>query len=365
MRRALSALLLALLVLGSGSLSGQSEFVMGRFEASLDSLRRQAGIPGLSAAVVVGREIAWEQAFGLADVERGIPVQPDTPFYLADLTQPFTSTLLLECVEEGRLRLDQPVHALAATPDLPAGSVAEVLSHWVAVPNAPVFRYSPARYATLTSIVEGCAQESFRRRLFQRIIGRFGMAHTVPGPDFPVVTTAPAALQPGAEPEFLPEHLAAFGRLVQQMAKPYRLDRRGRPAPGTVPTGGINAAVGLVSTTRDLWRFDAALTSGALLMPQSLARAWTLPLAGDTPFNTPSAPRMGLGWFVQQHQGEPLVWHFGHAPDTGSALVLKLPRRQVTLILLANSDGLSAGYSLSAGDVTKSPFARLFLSIFG
>ena len=361
MRRALPALLLAVLVLTSGSLSGQSNFVAARFEASLDSLRRQVGIPGLAAAVVLGRDIVWEQTFGLADVERGVPVTPDTPFYLGDLTQIFTSTLLLECVQEGRLELDQPVLALAATPELPAGTVAHVLRHWVEVPGAPVFRYSPARFAALTPVVEACSGETYRRWLFQRIIGRFAMAHTVPGLDYPAVPR-------GEVPEFLPEELAQFGNLLQNMARPYRVDRRGRPTLSTVPTGRINGAVGLVSSARDLWRFDAALTSEALLSEETLANAWALPLASAgpaPPVNTAGAPRMGLGWFVQQYQGELLVWHFGYTPETSSALVLKLPRRQVTLILLANSDGLSAGYSLSSGDVTKSPFARLFLSIFG
>jgi CubicO group peptidase (beta-lactamase class C family) len=361
MRRTLLVLLLAAIVLGSGSLSGQSQFVTSRFESSLDSLRRQAGIPGLSATMVVGREIVWEQVFGLADIERGVPVTPETPFYLADLTQPFTSTLVLECVQEGRLDLNQPVHALAASPTLPAGTVADVLRHWAAVPNAPAFRYSPPRFAALTSVVEACAEQSYRRWIFQRIIGRLGMARTVPGLDFPDVPS-------GEQPEFLPEELAGFGTLLQEMARPYRVDRRGRFTLSPLPVGRINAAVGLVSSGRDLWRFDAALDSGALLSEETLQQAFTLPLAGVTPpvpVNTPSSPRMGLGWFVQPYQGDLLVWHFGYAPDTSSALILKLPRRQVTLILLANSDGLSAGYSLSAGDVTRSPFARLFLSIFG
>jgi hypothetical protein len=43
---------------------------------------------------------------------------------------------------------------------------------------------------------------------------------------------------------------------------------------------------------------------------------------------------------------------------------VKAPKRGLTLILLANSDGLSAPFSLEAGDVTKSIFARTFLRTF-
>ncbi len=47
--------------------------------------------------------------------------------------------------------------------------------------------------------------------------------------------------------------------------------------------------------------------------------------------------------------------------STISAVTALLP---VTLILLANSDGLSAAYGLSNGDVTTSLFAKLFLRLF-
>jgi len=36
----------------------------------------------------------------------------------------------------------------------------------------------------------------------------------------------------------------------------------------------------------------------------------------------------------------------------------------MTLILVANSDGLTRPFALAAGDITVSPFARLFLSLF-
>jgi hypothetical protein len=45
-------------------------------------------------------------------------------------------------------------------------------------------------------------------------------------------------------------------------------------------------------------------------------------------------------------------------------LIIKLPARRVTLILLANSDDLTAKNELQSGDVTRSHFAALFLRLF-
>jgi hypothetical protein len=55
------------------------------------------------------------------------------------------------------------------------------------------------------------------------------------------------------------------------------------------------------------------------------------------------------------------VWHFGLVPNAYSSLILKVPGRHITFILLANSDGLSAPFQLADGDVTRSLFATVFL----
>jgi len=56
-----------------------------------------------------------------------------------------------------------------------------------------------------------------------------------------------------------------------------------------------------------------------------------------------------------------VVWHFGVVKDAWSSLIVKVPSRDLTFILLANSDGLSAPFALENGDITTSVFARLFL----
>jgi hypothetical protein len=72
----------------------------------------------------------------------------------------------------------------------------------------------------------------------------------------------------------------------------------------------------------------------------------------------------GLGWFVQTYRSQQVVWHFGHVPNAYSSLIIKLPAKRLTLILLANSDGLVAPYQLPLGDVTRSIFGNLFLRLF-
>jgi len=148
--------------------------------------------------------------------------------------------------------------------------------------------------------------------------------------------------------------------VLERLAVPYRLDKRGRPTRADPPPiDGISTAGGLVSTVRDLARFDAALNDAILLKEDTLQAAWRNAIGKD---GLPLP--MGPGWFVQSHRNQQVVWHFGVVPNAYSALVIRIPAKKLTLILLANSDGLVAPYQLQLGDVTKSAFGNLFLRFF-
>jgi CubicO group peptidase (beta-lactamase class C family) len=128
-----------------------------------------------------------------------------------------------------------------------------------------------------------------------------------------------------------------------------------------IPAETLTAATGMVSTVRDLARLDAALEAGTdpMLRQETRLAAWTNNVGRDRlPLPT------GLGWFVQRYNGELVVWQFGQITNGYSSLMVKLPARRLTLILLANSDGLTASFDLQSGDVLKSLFAVLFLRLF-
>jgi len=67
---------------------------------------------------------------------------------------------------------------------------------------------------------------------------------------------------------------------------------------------------------------------------------------------------------VHAHNGETVVWQFGLGNNASSSLLVSVPARGITLVLLANSSGLVKPFPLAAGDLTSSPFGRLFLEMF-
>jgi CubicO group peptidase (beta-lactamase class C family) len=349
--RRLGALCVALL-LATAAIPAQRAVVPAGFfpnlETYLESLRVQAGIPAMSAAVVQDGEIVWERGFGFQNVAARVRATPDTPYQVAEVSGTLATVLVLQCVEERRLSLDEPVSTYGLRFPEPGVTLRTILSHT----STNIFSYSPERFEQLNAAVEWCAPQPYVKTVAHRLLNRLAMKDSVPGTN---LATADPQIPEGL---FEPEELDRYRRVVDRMAVPYKVDSRGRVERTEVPPSQITPVIGLVSTVRDLARLEAAIDSGLLLRDDTLALAWTPTAQRDGA----SAPT-GLGWFVQPHRAGRLVWRFGLIPNAYSSLVLKVPERRLTFILLANSDGLSAPFQLGAGDVTRSVFATFFLKL--
>lgn len=314
----------------------------------LETLRRASAIPGLSAAILQDGEVVWEKAFGYADVERRIPARPDTPYPIASLTKTFSSTLLLRCVEQGTLDLDEPIGRYSAAIPEANATVRHVLSHTSRGVPGSRFEYDGDRFLALTPVIELCRASAFRVALNQLVLAPLAMRRTVPGHDLLDAESNGAQL-------FDSPTLARFRQTLSDLPVPYSVARR-IPQVTEYPPRGIFASAGLVSTVEDLARYDQAIDRHLLISAESQQLAWS-----QSPTASGPAP-YGLGWFVQMRNGQKLVWHFGQWPQF-SALYLKIPQSGLTLLLLANSSDLSSRFPLARGDVTVSPYARSFLAI--
>ena len=65
--------------------------------------------PGVVALVVDRAAVLYEGAAGKLDVGRNIPMPVDAIFNIASMTKPVTSVAIMMLLEEGKLRLDDPV----------------------------------------------------------------------------------------------------------------------------------------------------------------------------------------------------------------------------------------------------------------
>ena len=304
------------------------------FENDLRQLQDYFRIPGMAALVNSKGEIVYEQYFGYADLDNQQKIDQNTIFPIASVTKTFATIVLLQLVDSGKVSLDDPMSAYVDQ-DLPADvRVKHILSHTSEGVPGEFFNYS-YRFSWLTKVIEKAGGNSLATQLQDRIISPLGLSNTVPLLDQLTVES-----------------------IIDRMASPYLFT-------GEIENGyydpGLSAASGLSSSLGDLARFDDALDNNSLI-PAELKESMFAPTINSSQ----DTLEYGQGLFSQQFGGLQLVWGYGQS-DCFSSLLLKVPERELTLILLANSNLMSDPPRLINGDITYSLFALSFLNhyVFG
>src|ERR1043166_655359 len=333
---------------------------IARFERGVDLIRQSLDIPGMSIAVVHGQKVILARGFGVVDIAKRTAATEHTPYPIASLTKTFAAAVIMRLIEAGKLDLDEPMSTydpgyaqwcsalktqnVAAARNYDCNSaritVRHHLSHNAEWQPGTVYNYNGVLFARLTQVIEAVAAKEFNRLLEEDILDPLGMNDT--------------ALGVGDRRK---------AHVVARMAKRYKLEKDGTLAESASvnpPFLSMNAATGLISTVTDLVKYDVAIDRGAVYSPQAKQQIWTV---GTSP--TGQRFPYGLGWFVTEHPpGNPaFFWHYGWLSEF-SSLLLKVPERRLTLILLACTERASSVFFLGNGDPLRSPFVTAFLDSF-
>jgi CubicO group peptidase (beta-lactamase class C family) len=85
-------------------------------DLTVQTLMRANRVPGLALALIRDSQVAYLHAYGLRDVDRQLPLTPDTVMYGASLTKPTFAYMVMQLVDEGRIDLDRPISAYLPRP---------------------------------------------------------------------------------------------------------------------------------------------------------------------------------------------------------------------------------------------------------
>lgn len=303
------------------------------------------GAGDFNGTVLVAREahIVYERAFGFANLEWRVPNDLRTKFEIGSMTKQFTAVLVLQFVNEGRIRLDGHLSDHLPYYRKDTGSrvtVSELLSHTSGIPDfltvpgflegpasrvtysvkdfsqeycsgnprfEPVskFEYSNSGYFLLGAILEQVSGVSYERFLTDRIFAPLGMKDSG--------YTHSEALLPG--------RAAGYERSAAGL-------RNARYYDMSIPF----AAGAMYSTAEDLYSWDQALY-GERLLPARLR---------DLLF-TPNLENYGYGWGIlipkagSPYADESIPMH-GGAIFGFQSLIERIPRHGELIVLLDNTD---------------------------
>ena len=82
----------------------------GRIREAILAAVKSHAATGVAVAVAHQGRIIWEEGFGWANREVDTTVSEHTPFCLASITKPFTTTAMMTLVAAKRISLDDPAN---------------------------------------------------------------------------------------------------------------------------------------------------------------------------------------------------------------------------------------------------------------
>jgi CubicO group peptidase (beta-lactamase class C family) len=278
-------------------------------------------LPGAAVLVLRDGAVVHSKAYGLANVESGFRNTPRTKFRLASVSKSFTALLVLQLVEQGRLRLDDPLAKYV--PGVVGGdrmTIHHLLSHTAGMPDfmrfedaakmprdaAPGERlnYSNLGYTALGRVIEKVAGRSYEAQLREAILAPLGMKDS------------------GCDRRETPREDRATG---------YLFDPAGGVQPADYTDSGSDfAAGGLYSTAEDMALWVKGLLAGRVVSPDTLEKAWT-PVALDGG----RKGAYGYGFMLVPYRGLREAGHGGDISGFNSYVAI-YPAEKLAVVVLSN-----------------------------
>jgi CubicO group peptidase (beta-lactamase class C family) len=326
----------------TGQLSRNETKVIGEFSQNInDDLRKDNLHGSTSAAIIKKKRVIWAGAFGYAGSQKDVPADSSTIYRIGSITKTFTVTILMQLVEEGKVKLDDLVEkyvpevkslqgytlkrritlrqlashtsGLIREPDMPGADTGPP-EQWenVLISCIPYtsfdhdpeqgFLYSNIGFAILGFALERASGVPYIQMVQERIFSPLHMDNSY----FLLPDDKRARLAEGIQNKT--DGTVDLERPLSEIAgRGYR-----------IPNGGI------FSTPLDLAKFVIALMDGStLLKPESLRSMQKIPAGGA---------HYGLGLEIKHLSDIDLVGHNGSVPGytgefdieerTGNAIIL-------------------------------------------
>jgi CubicO group peptidase (beta-lactamase class C family) len=309
-------------------------------ETRIDELMRRHVRPdGPGAAIGVLRDGAWlhRSAYGMADLEWGVPLRADCVFRIASLTKQFTAMAVMMLEERGGLSVEDPLERWLPgwRPRGRRVTLRRLLDHTSGVwrhdsdqvertqrPNPPLeelldticerdfefepgerYRYNNSGYLLLGAVIAAASQRPYEAFLQEAIFEPLGMKST---------------------------GLLTPERVTPRRVRGYVSGRSGFHNARADPTNWSQAAGGLGSTLDDLALWDRALREHRLVRADTFER-----MLAPTRLNDGSFFPYGFGWGLANYRGARVFHHTGGVSGFASHM-LHFRDEPLTTIVLAN-----------------------------
>jgi dipeptidyl aminopeptidase/acylaminoacyl peptidase/CubicO group peptidase (beta-lactamase class C family) len=329
------------------------------WQRRLDVLAEAHGVPGASLAIrrltPSGADQLVEAATGVLNRATAVEATPDSVFQIGSITKVWTTTLVMQLVDEGALDLDAPL--IEVLPELQLGdpdvakrvTMRHLLTHTSGIDgdvftdtgrgddcleryvagladvrqNSPLgatFSYCNSGFSLAGRVVEVITGKTWDAVLRERVIEPLGLTHTSTLPEEAILQRAAVghiALEPGQEPQPVPTWM-----LPRSLG----------------PAGLVTSTAADVSAFAALHLRGGLTADGERLLSAASVQAMQSKQV-DLPDRSSLGDSWGLGWIRHVWDGEPGYGHDGGTFGQGAFLRV-LPRAGLAIALLTNGGAM-------------------------
>ena len=320
--------------------------------------------PGCAALVMKKGVVVYRKAFGKADLELNVNMQPDLIFRIGSITKQFTAVAILQLEEQGKLSLQDSITKFI--PGFPTHgykiTVENLLTHTSGIKNVtgmsqwteevrrkdmtpkeiveffkdqPLdfepgtkYSYSNSGYILLGVIIEKVSGETYAGYLEKHILKPLALNHTL------YDNTS----------EVLKNRVKGYGKAdtgyvnasYLSMTQPY-------------------AAGSLLSTVDDLYTWTKGVRSGKIIKPETFAKA-VVPYK----LKNGSSTGYGYGLVIGDIFGSQTIWHNGGINGFLTSGIY-IPSEDVFVAVFSNCDGISpdnAALKMAATAIGEMPVMK-------
>ena len=322
--------------------------------SKIDAIFREwttATTPGAAVAVIRQGKVVLEQGYGIANLEYGVPIRPETVFHVASVSKQFTAMAVVLLEADGRLSLDDDVHRYL--PELPDYghpiTLRDLLQHTSGLRD---------QWMTLTmagwNMQDVITQDQILRLLFRQKELNFppGTRYVYSNSGFTLLAEIVARVSGRPFPQFCAERIFTplgmnhthfhqdLTQLVPGRAYSYASKGAGFAA---APLNYANVgATSLFTTADDLVKWLDNFRDPKVGGPAGIARLQVPCVLSDG-----TKPGYGLGLSLGIHRGLPTLSHGGG--DAGyRSFVLWFPKQQLGVVVLSNLGSFDAARAANA-----------------
>ena len=305
-------------------------------------INEELALNGAGATVLVSRrgEIIYDKSFGLANVELNVPMRTENVFRIGSITKQFTAIAILQLMEQAKLNLQDEITQFIPNYPMQGAKITieHLLTHTSGIrdyaslrdtvqrgkidftpeamidyfKNQPMrfqpgarYEYSNSNYFLLGYIIEKITGNTYQHYLVKNLFEPLDMHDSYVGKDTMIIKNRAAGYSMGG--------IQIENAAVLSMTHPY-------------------AAGAILSTTKDLFKWNEAVHSYKLVKKETLEKALTrYKLTNGEEINYGYGFRLG---FIQEN---PSLWHGGRI-NGFITTAMYLPKEDVFVVILSNCD---------------------------